>query len=90
MRLGLSDEARRFFGRELTGYRFYDETQAEMRFDLVYKPCQIFSWHDFYRMNKLGARIAYTHLDIIAARCSYLSGPDTRLWSGLPLHSRTE
>jgi GT2 family glycosyltransferase len=77
--LGLSDDARRFFSHELTGYRFYDERrQADARFDLVYKPSQIFTWPELRRMVTLGGRIAYTHQDIIAARCDYLSAPSTR------------
>jgi GT2 family glycosyltransferase len=77
--LGLSEEARQFFSHELTGYRFYDGVrQADARFDLVFKPCQIFTWSEFHRMVRLGGRIAYTHLDIIAVRCGYLSGPGTR------------
>jgi GT2 family glycosyltransferase len=77
--LALSKEARQFFSHELTGYRFHDVTrQADARFDLVFKPSQIFTWPEFHRMVRLGGRIAYTHLDVIAARCSYLSGPGTR------------
>lgn len=77
--LGLSDEARRFFSHELAGYRFYDVVrQADARFDLVFKPAQIFTWPELNRMVRLGGRIAYTHLDIIAVRCDYLSGPNTR------------
>ena len=77
--LGLSEEARRFFSHELTGYRFYDENrQADARFDLVFKPSQIFTWTELRRMVRLGGRIAYTHQDIIAIRCDYLSGPSTR------------
>jgi GT2 family glycosyltransferase len=77
--VGLSDEARQFFSRELTGYRFYDERrQADARFDLVYKPSQIFTWPELRRMVTLGGRIAYTHQDIIAVRCDYLSAPSTR------------
>jgi glycosyltransferase involved in cell wall biosynthesis len=77
--LGLSEEARQFFSHELAGYRFYDAIrQPEARFDLVFKPCQIFTWPDFQRMVRLGGRIAYTHLDIIAVRCDYLSVPGTR------------
>jgi GT2 family glycosyltransferase len=77
--LGLSDEGKRFFSRELTGYQFFDEARhTDMRFDLVFKPCQIFAWPELNRMIRLGGRIAYTHLDIIAVRCDYLSGPNTR------------
>jgi GT2 family glycosyltransferase len=79
VRLGLSEEARRFFGPELTGYRFYDASRdADVRFDLVFKPAQIFSWHELRRLVRLGGRLAYTHLDIIAVRCDYLNGPNTR------------
>jgi GT2 family glycosyltransferase len=77
--LGLSEQARQFFSHELTGYRFYDGArQADARFDLVFKPSQIFTWPAFQRLVRLGGRIAYTHLDVIAARCGYLSGPGTR------------
>jgi GT2 family glycosyltransferase len=79
LRLGLSDEAKRFFARELTGYRFLDARQAsDERFDLVFKPAQIFTWPELYRMVRLGGRVAYTHFDIIAVRCDYLAGPNTR------------
>ena len=77
--LGLSDEAKQFFSNELTGYRFYDEKrQPDARFDLVYKPSQIFTWSELRRMVRLGGRVAYTHQDIIAVRCDYLSAPSTR------------
>lgn len=77
--LGLSEAAKQFFSHELTGYRFYDSARhANMRFDLLFKPSQIFTWPELYRMVRLGGRIAYTHLDIIAVRCDYLSGPNTR------------
>ncbi len=77
--LGLSEAAREFFSRELTGYRFYDESrQLDARFDLVFKPCHIFAWQELRRMVRLGGRLAFTQLDIIAVRCDYLSGPNTR------------
>ena len=61
---------------ELTGYRFFDEKrQADARFDLVFKPSQIFTWHELRRMVSLGGRLAFTHQDIIAARCDHLSDP---------------
>jgi GT2 family glycosyltransferase len=79
LRLGLSDEARQFFSRELTGYQFYDPTRhTEARFDLAFKPSQIFTWPELHRMIRLGGRIAYTHHDVIAIRCDYLNGPNTR------------
>ena len=75
----MSEEARRFFADELTGYRFYDENRhADTRFDLVFKPSQIFTWPELRRLVRLGGRVAFTHLDIIAVRCDYLSGPSTR------------
>jgi glycosyltransferase involved in cell wall biosynthesis len=77
--LGLSEEARVFFSGELAGYRFYEESrQPEARFDLVFKPSQIFTWPELYRMIRLGGRTAYTHLDVIAVRCDYIAGPNTR------------
>ena len=80
VRLGLSEAARQFFSRELTGYGFYDaERHANARFDLVFKPSQILTWAELHRMVRLGGRIAFTHLDIIAVRCDYLSDPNTRL-----------
>jgi GT2 family glycosyltransferase len=79
LRLGLSDEARQFFSNELTGYQLYDPVRhTDARFDLVFKPSQIFTWPELLRMVRLGGRIAYTHLDVIAIRCDYLNGPNTR------------
>ena len=78
--VGVSDAARTFFAQELTGYRFFDATrQAEARFDLVFKPSQIFTWHELSRMVRLGGRLAFTQLDIIAARCEHLSDPKLRI-----------
>ena len=78
--IGISDAALAFFAQELTGYRFFDERRrSEARFDLVYKPSQLFTWPELRRMVRLGGRIAFTQLDIIAARCDYLSGPDIRM-----------
>lgn len=78
IRLGLTEEARLFHGQELTGYEHFNARHSDTRFDLVYKPAQLFRWSELYRMTKLGARVAFTHLDIIAVRCDYLSGPSTR------------
>src|SRR5437899_11533995 len=65
--LGLSEEARQFFSHQLTGYRFYDGAQeADARFDLVFRPCQIATWPEFQRMVRLGGRIADTQVDPIA------------------------
>ena len=78
--IGISDAARAFFAQELTGYRFFDEPRrTEARFDLVFKPSQLFTWPELRRMVRLGGRILFTQLDIIAARCDYFCGPDIRL-----------
>jgi GT2 family glycosyltransferase len=79
LRLGLSEGARGFFARELTSYNFFSETrQPDARFDLVFKPSQIFTWSELRRMVRLGGRIGYTHQDLIAVRCDYLAAPNTR------------
>jgi GT2 family glycosyltransferase len=78
--VGVSDAARTFFAQELTGYRFFDEKrQAAARFDLVFKPAHIFTWPELSRMVRLGGRLAFTQLDIIAARCEHLSDPRLRI-----------
>jgi len=75
LHLGLSGDARDFFAAELTGYPVFDESRSEhMKFDVVFKPCQIFSWQELHRMARLGGRIAYTHQDSIAVRCKSLAG----------------
>ena len=80
VRLGLSVVARQFFAPELTGYLFYDpERHASTRFDLVFKPSQVLAWADLHRMVRLGGRIAFTHLDLTAVRCDYLSSANTRV-----------
>ena len=74
-----------FFLSELCGYRLHDEqTSSPMLFDLVYKPCQIFRWHEFARMTRLAPRIAFTLQDIIALRCDYIGNA-----SLAPLFQRT-
>ncbi len=77
--IGVSEKAQVFFAPELTGYRLYDSRRGEDRFDLVFKPSQIFTWQELRRMVRLGGRIAYTLLDIIAARCDYIGSPDIRM-----------
>jgi GT2 family glycosyltransferase len=73
-------EFQAFFASELTGYRIYeDRSNAPMIFDLVYKPCQIFTWLDFGRMNRLAPRVCFTLLDIIAVRCGYLSSANLEI-----------
>lgn len=69
-------EPERFFANELAGYRtFEDQLDSHMVFDLIFKPCQIPSWTEFSRMDRLSPRIAYTMLDIIGVRCDYLNSP---------------
>jgi glycosyltransferase involved in cell wall biosynthesis len=66
-------EDQAFFLTELCGYRIHDEkTSLPMVFDLVFKPCQVFRWHEFARMTRLAPRVALTLLDIIALRCDYI------------------
>jgi GT2 family glycosyltransferase len=78
--VGLQAQSREFFAGALAGYRVFDEKNEEAApFDLVFRPVQIFSWQELYRMAKLGARICYTHQDSIAVRCQYLSGAALRL-----------
>jgi len=66
----------RFFSHELAGYRIYNDLPDSSEvFDLVFKPCQIFSWIEFVRMDRLSPRLAVCLLDIIGVRCEYLSSP---------------
>lgn len=66
-----------FFHNELRGYRIYDyESPVPMRFDLAFKPAQVFSWYEFNWLNNLAPRIAFTLLDIISVRCEYLNSAD--------------
>ena len=44
-------------------------------FDLVFKPCQIFSWIEFVRMDRLAPRLAFCLQDIIGVRCDYFNSP---------------
>ncbi len=63
-----------YFDHELTGYKIYrDRPDFRMNFDLIFKPCQVFSWPEFYRMNRLAPRVTYVVQDIIAVRCQYLN-----------------
>ena len=74
----LSPLGKTFFAPELTGYKILDHLEDADLFDLVFKPCQVFQWAEWRRMVRHGARLAYTHMDAIAVRCDYLSGPNTR------------
>jgi glycosyltransferase involved in cell wall biosynthesis len=66
----------RFFAHELTGYRiFEDPPDSQAVFDLVFKPCQIFSWIEFVRMDRLAPRLAFCLQDIIGVRCDYFNSP---------------
>ncbi len=73
-------QTQRFFAHELAGYRTYEEKPGDaMVFDLIYKPCQIFYWSDFSRINRLAPRVSYALQDIIAVRSDYLSDANTRI-----------
>jgi GT2 family glycosyltransferase len=68
-----------FFDNVLAGYRIYeDQPDQRMSFDLLFKPCQVFSWHEFERMNRLAPRITWVLQDIIGVRCDYLGSPIRR------------
>lgn len=69
-----------FFANELRGYRLHDEHSTDpAEFDLVYKPCQVFSWREFSRMTRFAPRVTFTLQDIIGVRCDYLSSPDRKI-----------
>lgn len=73
-------EGQIFFENELRGYRLHDEHAPEpTEFDLVYKPCQVFTWPEFRRMTRFAPRVAFTLQDIIGVRCDYLSSPDRKI-----------
>ncbi len=57
---------------------YREEEERHAPFDLVFRPAQIFSVAELFRMARLGARICYVHQDSIAVRCQYLSGPALR------------
>jgi glycosyltransferase involved in cell wall biosynthesis len=77
--LELSPEAEEFFRSELVGYAFFHASSApNLVFDLAFKPCQLFHWAELNRLTRRAPRICYTHLDIIAVRCEYLSGPSVK------------
>ena len=81
--VGLADQGRNFFGGELIGYPILDEARAlDMKFDLAFKPCQLFSWQELYRLTRLAARICFTHQDSIATRCRYLTWPSLEILHG--------
>ena len=63
-----------FFDNDLAGYQIYeDRPDKPMAFDLLFKPCQVLSWHEFQRMNLLAPRLSYVLQDIIGIRCGYLN-----------------
>ncbi len=73
--VGIHSELR-FFAHELAGYRiFEDSADSPAIFDLVFKPCQISSWIEFSRMDRLAPRLAFCLLDIIGVRSDYLNSP---------------
>jgi GT2 family glycosyltransferase/glycosyltransferase involved in cell wall biosynthesis len=81
--VGLTGEGRSFFDSELIGYPIFDEARAlDVKFDLAFKPCQLFSWQELHRLTRLAARICFTHQDSIAIRCRYLTGPSAEILHG--------
>jgi GT2 family glycosyltransferase len=78
--VGLGEPGRSFFESELIGYEIFDEARSQdAKFDLAFKPCQLFTWQELHRLTRLAARICLTHLDSIAVRCRYLSAPSTEI-----------
>lgn len=76
--VGVSEEAR-FFSGDLNGYRLFDDRPgSEMVFDVAFKPCQIFTWAEFKRMNRLSPRLSFVLQDIIAVRSDYLGYMDRK------------
>lgn len=70
----------RFFASELRGYRiFSDPPEGGMIFDLAFMPCQLPTWSEFFRMNRLAPRVSFTLLDVIAVRCEFLRSPGRRM-----------
>jgi hypothetical protein len=68
-----------FFDNVLAGYHIYDDQPGHRTtFDLLFKPCQVLSWHEFHRMNRLSPKITWVLQDIIGVRCEYLSSPIRR------------
>jgi glycosyltransferase involved in cell wall biosynthesis len=73
--VGLS-QLGRFHAHELAGYRIYEDRPGDdAKFDLAFKPAQIGSWREFWRVNRLSPRFAYVLPDIITLRCEYLNSP---------------
>jgi GT2 family glycosyltransferase len=70
-------ESQAFFASELAGHRiYYDGSNVEMSFDLVFRPSQIFTWEEFRRMNRLAPRVSYLSLGTINVRSDYLTSPE--------------
>lgn len=74
--VGIGEDAR-FFMPDLNGYwLFEDRAGSDMLFDLAFKPCQVFTWTEFRRMNRVSPRVSFVLQDIIAVRCNYLTSID--------------
>jgi glycosyltransferase involved in cell wall biosynthesis len=72
--VAVTPEGGRSFRGELSGHRLFDESRDSVPgFDLIYKPSQPFTWQELYRMNRLGARVAFTLEDMHGVRCDRLS-----------------
>ncbi|MBV9267426.1 MAG: glycosyltransferase [Acidobacteriaceae bacterium] len=81
LHVGMKGEPLEFFSSELRGHYLYtdDAADATGRFDLVFKPGQVFTLEEFRRMNRLAPRVAYTLQDIIGVRCEYLNSAYRRV-----------
>jgi len=76
LHVGVNPEALALFSPELQGHKLYmDAPGTNEVFDLVFKPTQIFKWHEYERLIRLAPRIGFTLQDIIAVRCEYLNSP---------------
>ncbi len=74
-------ESQAFFVSELTGTRiYYDGSNAQMSFDLVFRPSQIFTWGELRRMNGLAPRVCYLSLGMIGVRSDYLNSPERQIF----------
>jgi len=72
---GLRD-SQTFFAHELAGHRVYEDApDAQMNFDLVFRPLQIFTWEEFSRMNRLAPRVSYLSLGMLGVRSDFLNSP---------------
>lgn len=73
-------QSQAFFAEELAAHTIIrDPDQQGIVFDMVFRPAQVFTWQDLYRMNRLAPRVTYVLLDIIGVRCAYLNSVGRQL-----------